>query len=375
MAGIYIHIPFCHRRCHYCDFYTHVNISYLSPFFDALLTEIELRANFFSEKTVIETVYFGGGTPSILHSSAIATILEKLSKFFDLHDYCEITLEVNPEDVSEEYYRQIKKVGVNRLSIGTQSFNNKILHYLNRRHGAEHSVQSIEWAFNVGIENISIDLIYGIPIMDNNLWESTIRTAVKFPVKHISAYHLTIEPRTTFGFLKEKGKLQEINENQCWQQMEILHNLLEDEGFEHYEISNFARQGYRSRHNQSYWKSVPYLGLGPSAHSFDGRCRYENIRDLQKYISAINERKLAITADILTQVDQMNEVIMLELRCKEGLSKNRFLEKFGNERYIEIEQKAKKFYPQYLEINDRGIVLNLEGWFISDRIAAELFFG
>ncbi|MGC8824878.1 MAG: radical SAM family heme chaperone HemW [Bacteroidales bacterium] len=375
MAGIYIHVPFCHRRCHYCDFYTDVNLSRLPEFFIALLKEIELRSHFFPEKVKIDTIYFGGGTPSILHSQAIAAILDKIVTYFALSEHCEVTLELNPEDVSETYYREVKAVGVNRLSIGIQSFNDTILHYLNRRHGAIHAVNSIEWALSAGIENLSIDLIYGIPIMSNKLWEDTISQTVAFPVKHISAYHLTIEPRTTFGYLKTKGKFVEISEEQSWQQMQMLHDMLASHGFEHYEISNFAQTGFRSKHNQSYWQHMPYLGLGPSAHSFDGSNRYENVRDIRKYLAAINENRVELSIDKLSQIDQMNEEIMLRLRCVEGLNKDKFIEFFGSENYMQLENRAQRYFPQFLDINTDGIRLNLKGWFISDSIISTLFFG
>lgn len=374
MAGIYIHVPFCHRRCHYCDFYTDVNLTRLQEFYKALLREIELRSNFFQKNETIDTIYFGGGTPSILHSQAIASILDKIATYFTLSQHCEITLEVNPEDVSKAYYRDIKTVGVNRLSIGIQSFDDKILQYLNRRHGAIHAKNSIEWALTAGIENFSIDLIYGIPIMSNKLWEETIRHATSFPVKHISAYHLTIEPRTTFWYLKAKGKLVEMSEEQSWQQMQMLHELLENQGFEHYEISNFAQTGFRSKHNQSYWQHEPYLGLGPSAHSFDGNNRFENVRDIRRYMVAINENRLELSIDKLSKIDRMNEEIMLRLRCVEGLSKSKFLELFDGECYMALENRAQRFFPQYLDINTEGIRLNLKGWFISDSIVSTLFF-
>ncbi|MCX7986501.1 MAG: radical SAM family heme chaperone HemW [Bacteroidales bacterium] len=375
MAGIYIHVPYCHRRCHYCDFYTQINLSSLSDFYSALLEEIEIRKDFFLEKTPIETIYFGGGTPSILHANAIALLLEKISKTFTLSNDLEITIEVNPEDVSEEYYRQIRNAGINRLSIGVQSFDDWILKYLNRRHGSEHSSQSIEWAYQAGIINLSIDLIYGIPGMSEELWEKTIKTAVGFSVQHVSAYHLTIESGTTFGILKERGKLSEIAEEQSWNQMKILHELLIADSYEHYEISNFAKKGYRSRHNQSYWEHKPYLGLGPSAHSFDGILRYENVRSLSHYFEGIRKRQPQIIIDNISTENKMNEVIMLQIRRKEGLIKDKFIRQFGIENYKKVELRAQKYYPSYLDINTKGIVLNLKGWFISDTIAKELFFG
>lgn len=352
-----------------------MNFSHLPAFFESLSKEIELRKKFFSERQVVDSIYFGGGTPSVLHPDAIGVIIEKVYNCYPIHEDCEITLEVNPEDVSEEYYRRVRKVGINRLSIGIQSFDDTILRYLNRRHGSEHSVQSIEWAFKAGFDNISIDLIYGIPLLTTSHWESTINRAVNFPVKHISAYHLTIEPRTTFGYLKERGKFTEISEEQSWQQFQLLHVMLEKKGFKHYEISNFALPGFGSRHNQSYWQHKPYLGLGPAAHSFDGLVRYENVRDVQKYITAIQEGHPDISEDHLTLTDRMNEEIMLQLRCREGLNKKNFTDQFGVERYDELEKRARKFYPLYLDITPDGIKLNLSGWFISDSIVKELFFG
>jgi oxygen-independent coproporphyrinogen-3 oxidase len=373
VAGIYIHVPFCHRRCHYCDFYTNVNLSYLVDFYRALEKEIELRSHFLQQHN-IETIYFGGGTPSILHAQAIEKIISKISQFYHLSSNCEITLEVNPEDVSVTYYQEVQQAGVNRLSIGVQSFDDYILKYLNRRHGSIHSSNSIEWALKAGITNISIDLIYGIPHMTEQMWESNIFRAIKYPIKHISAYHLTIEPGTTFGHLKNKGKLTEIAEDDSWKQMLLVHEILVANGFEHYEISNFALPGFRSRHNQSYWQGKEYLGLGPAAHSFDGKIRYENVRDLNRYIAAMLKGEPAMTPDELTINDQINETIMLQLRRKEGINKAKFIEQFGNEIYLQLQARATKYFPDYLDINEQGIKLNLKGWFISDAIVSELFF-
>ncbi len=374
MAGIYLHIPFCHRRCHYCDFYTSVNFTHLEIFYHSLLKEIELRKDFFSKNTSVDTIYFGGGTPSVLNVRAIENILNVLYKNFSINSRMEITIEVNPEDVSEEYYKQLRKIGINRLSIGIQSFSDEILKFLNRRHGAEHSHLSIKWALNAGFENISIDLIYGIPILSREKWEETLNCAIEYPITHISSYHLTVEPGTTFGHLKNKGKFEEMDEEDSWKQLEYLHILLENNGFEHYEISNFSKPHFRSKHNTSYWQEETYLGLGPSAHSFNGEVRFENIKDIKQYVELIKEEKAFFFEDVLSERDKMNEFIMLRLRCKEGMNKKLFLERFGVERLEELMRKIYKYYPQFLEKVDDRINLNLKGWFISDTIFSDLFF-
>jgi oxygen-independent coproporphyrinogen-3 oxidase len=333
-----------------------------------------LQKNFFPENSTVKTVYLGGGTPSLLDINAIGKILSLLDRTFDLSAAEEITLEVNPEDVSKVFYRQAKAVGINRISIGVQSFDDNILKYLNRRHSSIQAMQSITLALNEAINNISIDLIYGIPILSTKDWEKTLQTLIKFSLSHFSAYHLSIEPQTTFGYLKQKNKIREISEDESWKQFEILHYFAEENNFEHYEISNFAKKGMRSQHNSSYWQDIPYLGLGSSANSYNGLCRYENFRDISTYISMLDENRIPAEISYRTKDEAINETIMVRLRCKEGIFKNEFIAKFGVENYKILEHKAEKYFPEYLGKDNNGIRLNLAGWFISDAIIADLFF-
>ncbi len=374
MAGIYIHIPFCKRRCFYCDFYTTVNVLNIDIFIDALVKEIINRKNFLLYTEEIETLYFGGGTPSLLTKAHYDKILTIISKYYNLKSNIEFTIEANPEDLTKLKIKELKELGVNRLSIGSQSFNLYILNYLNRKHNPQQAIECVYNSFNSGIENISIDLIYGIPVLSNDQWLETIHTALSLPIKHFSAYHLTIEPKTTFSYLKDKGKFQEIDEEDSLHQFNVVHEIAETNGFEHYEISNFAKPGYRSKHNSNYWLGIPYIGFGPSAHSFDGSARYYNISDLKKYIENIDDIGQITQKENLSTKEKINEQILIHLRRVEGLDLENITQQFGRQVAESIYNHAQKYIESgHLIIHDSKIRMNTKGWFISDKITADLF--
>ena len=323
MAGIYIHVPFCVSRCGYCDFYKVTNFDHKEGYVDALLRELELR-RFFLEDAIVETIYFGGGTPSTLSLNQIELILKAITQFFVLSDLVEITVECNPDDITAEYLLGLKNLGVNRLSIGIQSFDDEMLRFMQRRHNSMQSFKAIDLAKKVGFDNISIDLIYGLPNISNAAWIKNVKMALELQISHLSAYHLTIEKRTAFEKLLQNGVITEVEEENSVLQFDILLDLAAKAGFEQYEISNFCKDGRYSQHNSNYWFGVPYLGLGPSAHSYNGKSRFWNVSDLSKYLLSLSRSELPLQEELLTDIDKFNETLMIGLRTKWGVNINHF---------------------------------------------------
>jgi oxygen-independent coproporphyrinogen-3 oxidase len=317
MAGIYIHVPFCYTRCSYCDFYKTTDQQLKDEYIKALCKEIELNRSFLLKED-IETIYFGGGTPSTLSVEELETILRSIKQISSCDQLKELTLEVNPDDVNAEYIQSIVSLGVNRLSMGIQSFFDAHLRKMNRRHNAEQARNAIQIAKENGIQNMSIDLIYGLPYMTMDEWKENVKLAIESDVQHISAYHLTFEKGTLYYDYLKKGKLTEVPEESSVEQFEYLVSELKKAGFEHYEISNFSKKGLESKHNSNYWTGVKYLGLGPSAHSFDGKNRMWNVRDIQKYCRALENKQTYFEEETLTDTDRYNEFVMLGLRTQKG---------------------------------------------------------
>ncbi|HSM49598.1 MAG TPA: radical SAM family heme chaperone HemW, partial [Draconibacterium sp.] len=286
MAGIYIHIPFCRRKCYYCDFYKTVNTSLTPKYIDALITEIVQRKNYL-ENEPVETIYFGGGTPSVLTRNEIVEILNTLHRHFTISPNVEITFEANPDDFSGDYLKEIYQAGIRRLSIGIQSFQNEILQKMNRRHDAAQAIEAVENAAKTGFNDISADLIYGLPGLTHNQWKADLKRVFELPVQHLSAYHLTYHEGTAFYTWLKKGTLKELKEAESVSQFQILNEMAKENGFEQYEISNFAKNGKYSKHNSAYWLGVKYLGLGPSAHSFNSISRRWNVAHIESYIKAL----------------------------------------------------------------------------------------
>jgi oxygen-independent coproporphyrinogen III oxidase len=371
MAGIYIHIPFCKKICSYCDFYKIILPGDYSSFIDALLSEAELRKNYIADETV-STIYFGGGTPSVLSLKEIETILDKLYDLFKIENNCETTIELNPDDIDASYLNGIKKLHFNRVSLGIQSWRDKDLILLNRRHNAEQAEKALTDTFNAGFENVTIDLIYGIPGMSYLDWISNLDKTFSFDIKHLSAYHLTIEPETIFGKMKKKGTLTEIDDEESANQFNILIEKAEKEGFIQYEISNFGKEGYFSRHNTSYWKQINYLGLGPSAHSFNNYSRQWNVKNVNKYINSIRNNKPFYEGEELSIKTRFNEYIMTSLRTMWGIDLD-FIEKtFEKEGYDYIINTAGKFKDYGLmKLENKCLILTNQGKMISDNIFSE----
>ena len=371
MAGIYIHIPFCKTRCVYCDFYKETDENQIKVFTEALCTEAALRKNEVTEP--VKTVYFGGGTPSRLDNQAFAEIFETLFSHFPIEEDAEITLEANPDDLSEEYIHLLRKLPFNRISIGIQSFDDGELKFLSRRHSARQAIQAVKLCRQAGFENISIDLMYGLPGQTPGIWEKSLRQACELDVWHISAYHLIYEKQTRLYALLQKGSVRPVTDEASTEMFSMLIDTLAQNGFEHYEISNFAKSKKYSIHNTSYWKNEKYIGLGPSAHSYDGENRSWNIASLEKYITAIQSGELLQETEKLTFTQKYNEFILTGLRTMWGVDLNLLKEKFGQELFDYCLQNARKFIREgFLVSKDNSLIMNRKGIFISDGIMSEL---
>lgn len=371
MAGIYLHIPFCKSRCIYCDFYTGTNEAQQDAFVDALCAEARLRKNEIAER--VQTVYFGGGTPSRLKRVHFEQIFDTLSGCFSVDTDAEITLETNPDDLSDEYLRMLCDFPFNRLSIGIQSFDDGELAFLSRRHSAQQAVDAVNRCQQVGFGNISIDLMYGLPGQTLEIWQRNLQKAVGLNVRHISAYHLIYEEKTKLHSLLRQHKIQPVADELSTEMFSTLIDTLAQHGFEHYEISNFARNTLYSRHNTSYWQNKLYVGLGPAAHSFDGENRSWNIASLTKYINAVNSGKPLCETEHLSSSQKYNEFILTGLRTMWGVDLQDLENRFGDEMRAFCLENARKFIAQnLLVIQDNTLKLTREGIFISDGIMSEL---
>jgi putative oxygen-independent coproporphyrinogen III oxidase len=371
MAGIYIHIPFCKKLCFYCDFYHVISSDDNSFYIDALLKEATLRKNYLENETV-STIYIGGGTPSVFSIKDLGKILNHLHKLFSISSECEITVELNPDDVEPEYLEGLKDLDINRISMGIQSWRDTDLKMLNRRHDSVQAATALKRTLDAGFKNVTIDLIYGIPGMSQSEWASNLEYSFSFDIKHLSAYHLTIEPGTVFGKMLEKGLLTEIDENDSAAQFNILVERAESAGFIQYEISNFGKPGYFSIHNSNYWKQVNYLGLGPSAHSFNGYSRQWNLRDLRGYIKSVNAGRPFFESEELDTKKRFNEYIMTSLRTMWGIDLEYVEKMFEKEGYDYVLNLAGKFRNYGLmKLEKNSLVLTNQGKLISDNIITE----
>lgn len=373
MSGIYIHVPFCKKACHYCNFHFSTQLQLKPDLVAAICKEAVLRKTLLQES--IDTIYFGGGTPSLLSGSELEMILHTLNEHYTISPDAEITLEANPDDISPDKLLEWKKAGINRLSIGIQSFFEEDLQWMNRAHNAQQAKYCIELAQNAGFHNLTIDLIYGTPGLTDERWKQNIETALTLNIPHLSCYALTVEPNTALDAMVRKGTKEEVNADHQATHFNILTQTLENAGFEHYEISNFAKPGYRSKHNSSYWQGKPYLGLGPAAHSFDGELtRQWNISNNPLYISSLQEGMIPFEYETLTTVQRINEYLMTSLRTIEGISLN-FLEKhWGEDRKQEVLQAAQiHLAQQNIHLQNHHIILTAQGKFLADGIAAGLF--
>jgi len=371
MAGIYIHIPFCKKLCFYCDFYHVVSVKDNSAFIDALLKEASIRKDYL-ENEPVSTIYLGGGTPSVFSIKELETILNTLYKLFKVTDDCEITIELNPDDVLSGYLEGLKSHNINRISLGIQSWRDSDLKLMNRRHNSAQAVIALKETLAAGFENVTIDLIYGIPGMTLKEWESNLDFSFSFDIKHLSAYHLTFEEGTVFGKMLEKGMISEIDEDDSAAQFNLLVEKAESAGFIQYEISNFGKPGFFSIHNSNYWKQVSYLGLGPSAHSFNGYSRQWNVRDLKGYIKSVNAGKSFFESEELDTKTRFNEYIMTSLRTMWGIDLEYVEGMFEKEGYDYVMNLAGKFKNYGLmKLEKKSLVLTNQGKLISDNIISE----
>ncbi len=373
MAGIYIHIPYCKTLCHYCNFHRSILAENTGGFLDALVKEIELRKNYLSDE-LIETIYFGGGTPSILDFRQINMLISAIYNNFKVNDNPEITLEANPDDLSLDCLQELMdNSSVNRLSIGIQSFHDEDLKLMNRRHSSVQAVESVQYAQKTGFTNISIDLIYGLPGLTSDKWISNLKRAFGLNIQHISAYHLTFEPGTLFHRYLNEGSISQPSEDESLKQFELLTSMAEKNRFIHYEISNFAKQGYFSVHNTNYWRQKKYLGIGPSAHSYDLNSRQWNISDNDKYIEGINRNIPVTEKEILDTGTKYNDYLLTSLRTMWGMDLDYIKKSFGPQYSDYITGKSKKFLDAGNMLKDRTVLkLTVKGMFISDYIISEL---
>ena len=372
MAGIYIHIPFCKQKCSYCDFHFSTTFhEYRQKMTNSIALEIEIRKDYLNNQK-LNTIYFGGGTPSLLSEEELQRIIKAVHSNFEVNDGVEVTLEANPDDISESTLEVWKRAGVNRLSIGLQSFKSEDLKWMNRAHTVDEAMKCVSLAQKAGIDNITVDLIYGLPNLSMEEWHNHIQTVIDFGVPHVSAYCLTIENKTALESMVRKGKVNPASEDQQSEQFTILTEMLTENGFEHYEISNFGKPGYESRHNSNYWKGEWYIGVGPSAHSFNGESRSWNISNNQLYMKALENNHDFFEVEELTKEDRFNEYILTGLRTSYGVN----LKKLNAIAQADVSFTAncKNFISKdWMTAENNILRLTKEGRLRADYIASELF--
>ena len=375
MAGIYIHIPFCRKACHYCNFHFSTSFKLKDEVVAAIVKEILLQKGYLGDAT-IETIYFGGGTPSAISNADIYQVIKTIDENFKISTTAEITLEANPEDITTEILFDWKESGINRLSIGVQGFQDDMLAAWNRVHDALHGLQSLVLAKGAGFQNISTDLIYGDPLLSDEDWIKNIRQLVDLDIPHISCYALTVETATALFHQIEKGKKQPLDEEQSFRQFTILQALLGENGYDQYEISNFGKPGFYSKHNTSYWTGEPYLGIGPSAHSFNGKTRQWNVSNNVKYIAALSRNEIPAEKESLSDDTRYNEWVMTGLRTARGIE-SAAIKKLGPDYFEKLQKEIQPYLEQKkIYLNDLGnYALNKDQYFFADGIASDLFFG
>lgn len=373
MAGIYIHIPFCKSKCSYCDFYSKTDFSQRKELIDCLIKEIHLQKNYIDEN--VETIYFGGGTPSVLSSDELERILSALEANFLIEEDAEITLEANPDDLTAEYLNALKLIKINRLSIGVQSFDNKQLKAINRRHSSEAALTAVEVSKNNGFNNISIDLIFGLPEQDLASWKEQVNKAMYLDIQHLSAYGLMYEEGTPLWRKMKKGEVVPVDDETSIAMYHYLVKTCVENGFEHYEISNFAKPDFRSRHNSAYWQEKTYLGIGPSAHSYNGISRQWNISSISQYCRKINQGETFYEKEILSLQDKYNDFVMVSLRTMDGINLEILQNRFGEKMYNHCLKSAEAFINNgKLAIDKNFLRLTIDGVMTSDQIIVELMY-
>ena len=372
MAGIYIHIPFCKRRCIYCDFFSTTASEKKNEYIKALCKEIKSRGNYLGNET-IDTIYLGGGTPSQLEKQDFVNIFNTIYENYKVNPEAEITIEANPDDLTEEYVKMLSTLPFNRLSMGIQTFNDDILALLKRRHNAQQAIDAFRRCRNAGFLNISIDLMYGLPGESMETWNRDLETAISLAPEHISAYHLIYEEETILYRLREENKITEADEDFSNALFETLISRLKENGYVHYEISNFCRPGMHSRHNSSYWTGIKYLGCGPSAHSYDGHSRQWNISSLEKYIDGINNGLNISEIEELDLYTRYNDFVITTIRTAWGMPLDKLKAEYGNALYDYCLKMVSPHISQgTLEIKDNTLKLTQSGIFISDGIMSDM---
>lgn len=373
MSGIYLHIPFCKQACHYCDFHFSTSLKKKEALVAMMAREMALRNTWMGDHTLIETIYFGGGTPSLLTIPELLFLIETIYQHFKVVDQPEITLEANPDDLTPNYLHALAQTPVNRLSIGVQSFFEEDLRLMNRAHNAQEALACLQLATTL-FDNITLDLIYGIPGLTHEKWLANIQTALDLGVPHISSYALTVEPKTALHSFVQKGIIPNPDDGQAQEQFLLLMDQLEAAGFVHYELSNFGKEGYFSKNNSAYWLGKPYLGIGPAAHSFNGTQRGWNISNNTKYIQALEVHELPIELETLSLTDRYNEYVMTGLRTIWGVDLHRLETEFGPRFKTYFLQQAEAHLEDHLLFIDGDIVRTTrKGKFLSDGIASDLF--
>jgi len=373
MAGIYIHIPFCKQACNYCDFHFSTSLKNKDAFLDALKKEIELQKNYLGTKK-INTIYLGGGTPSILNQVELMQIFDTIDKHFEISKDAEITLEANPDDLTKNKIKELKNTPINRFSIGIQSFYDEDLKLMNRAHNSHEAVSAVKGAQDAGFENITIDLIYGIPNLTEHRWRNNLQNAFLLDVKHISAYCLTVEPKTVLAHQVKTKQIKNVDEQQSSEQFEIMLEAMKQQGFVQYEISNFCKDNYYSKHNSNYWLKENYLGLGPSAHSYNGTTRQWNVSNNALYIKGIDENKLNFELEELSDSQRYNEYILTSLRTIWGTSLDIISSSYGNDYNTYCLKEAEKYIlSEDVKIEANKLFLTDKGKLIADKIASDLF--
>lgn len=371
MAGIYLHIPYCKFRCIYCDFYKETDESNIDAFAKAICHEIILRKDELRE--TVDTVYFGGGTPSRLNKHHFDQIFKSLFNNFQIAADAEITVEANPDDLTSDYIGMLQTLPVNRISIGIQSFDDAELRFLSRRHTAQKAVDAVHRCQHAGYDNISIDLMYGLPKQTIEMWKSNLRVAMELDIQHISAYHLIFEEQTKLYTMLQRGKVTPAPDELSVEMFDLLLETVSLNGFEYYETSNFAKNGLYSRHNTSYWQNKHYLGLGPSAHSYNGEQRSWNISSLEKYIQSINKNELNQTSENLTVQQKYNEFVLTAIRTKWGVDLKQLKEKFGTAPYYYCMKNIQKHTERgFAFIESDRLKLTRKGLFMADGVASDL---
>ena len=374
MSGIYFHIPFCKQLCHYCAFHKSISLQAKERMLSCLKTELGLRKDYLKGKN-IDSIYFGGGTPSVYSPEEIQSLISEVKQHFTVNKKAEITLEANPDDLTDIYLTELKKTSVNRLSIGIQSFHDEDLILMNRRHSGQQAYDAIKRAQTYGFDNISVDLIYGVPGLSVDKWKENLKKVFELDIQHISSYHLMYDPNTVFSHKLKKGIIKEVDEDISLTQYKLLISEAKKNGFTHYEISNFSKSGLESRHNSSYWQQKMYLGLGPSAHSYDINKREWNISDNLKYMKAIEEGGEYSEYEELSFTDRFNDYVLTSLRTMWGLNLDIVKNEFGDLYYKYCKEKADKFIQSKdVRIENGHVILTDKGVFISNDVMSDFFF-